>query len=42
MNAHADKTRENKSQSVSNGESQMQRGGESTFQFVDNRPEAIA
>lgn len=42
MNTHADKTQENKSQSVSNGESQMQGGGESTFQFVDNRPEAVA
>jgi hypothetical protein len=41
MNTHADKTQENKSQSVSNGESQMQGGGESTFQFVDNRPEAV-
>lgn len=42
MNTHADKTQENKSQSVSNGKSHMQSGGESTFQFVDNRPEAIA
>ena len=42
MNTHADKTQENKSQSVANGESQMQNSGESTFQFVDNRPEAIA
>ena len=42
MNTHADKTQENKSQSVSNVESQMQSGGESTFKFVDNRPEAIA
>ena len=42
MNTHADKTQENKSQSDSNRESQMQSGGESTFQFVDNRPEAIA
>jgi hypothetical protein len=42
MNTHADKTQENKSQSVSNDESQMQRGGESTFQFIDNRPEAVA
>ena len=42
MNTHADKTQENKSQSVSDGTSQIQGGGESTFQFVDNRPEAIA
>ena len=42
MNTHADKTQKNKRQSVSNGESQMQRGSESTFQFVDNRPEAVA
>ena len=42
MNTHADKTQENKSQSVSNGESRMQSGRESTFQFVDNRQEAIA
>ena len=42
MNTHADKTQENKSQSVSAAGSQMQSGGESTFQFVDNRPEAIA
>ena len=42
MNTHADKTQENKSQSISNGESQIQISGESPFQFVDNRPEAIA
>jgi hypothetical protein len=42
MNTHADKTQENKSQSVSALDSQMQSGVESTFQFVDNRPEAIA
>jgi hypothetical protein len=41
MNTHADKTQENKSQSVSNETSQKQGGGESTFQFVDNRPEAV-
>jgi hypothetical protein len=41
MNTHADKTQENKSQSVSNTISQKQGGGESTFQFVDNRPESI-
>jgi hypothetical protein len=42
MNTHANKTQENKSQSVSAVDSQMQSGGESTFQFVDNRPEAVA
>ena len=42
MNTHADKTQENKSQAVSAVDSQMQSGGEATFQFVDNRPEAIA
>jgi len=41
MNTHADKTQENKSQSVSASGHQMQSGGESTFQFVDNRPEAV-
>jgi hypothetical protein len=42
MNTHADKTQENKSQSVANAVYQNQTGCESTFQFVDNRPEAIA
>lgn len=42
MNTHVDKAQENKSQSVANGMSQMQSGGESAFQFVDNRPEAVA
>ncbi|MBL4663083.1 MAG: DUF4157 domain-containing protein [Flavobacteriaceae bacterium] len=42
MNTHADKTQENKSQSVSVADSQVQSGGELNFQFVDNRPEAIA
>lgn len=42
MHTHADKTHENKNQSVSNGESQMQSGGEATFEFEDNRPKAIA
>jgi hypothetical protein len=41
MNTHVDKSRENKSQTVSHGESQKRSNGESTFQFVDNRPEAI-
>ncbi|WP_456458339.1 hypothetical protein [Reichenbachiella sp.] len=42
MSTHADKTEENKSQSVSAASSRMQSSGESIFQFVDNRPEAIA
>ncbi|SDU58396.1 eCIS core domain-containing protein [Desulfobacula phenolica] len=42
MNTHADQTQENKSQAVSAVNSQMQSGGKSTFQFFDNRPEAVA
>jgi len=42
MNTHSDKTQENKSQSVANAVAQKQNNGESTFQFVDNRPEAVA
>ncbi len=42
MNTHADKTQGNKSHSVANTVSQKQNNSESTFQFVDNRPEAIA
>ncbi len=42
MNTYADKKQENKSQSVVDAVSQKRRVGESTFQFVDNRPEAIA
>jgi len=42
MHAHANKTQENKSQSVSVASIQMHNGSESAFQFVDNRPEAIA
>lgn len=41
MNTHANKTQEYKSQSVANTVSQKS-GGKSTFQFVDNRPEAVA
>lgn len=41
MNTRADKTNENKSQSVFSANGQMQFGGESTFQFVDNRSEAV-
>ncbi|MCG8470584.1 MAG: hypothetical protein MI742_01845 [Desulfobacterales bacterium] len=40
MNTHVDKTQENKNQSMSNAVTQKSRG-ESTFEFVDNRPEAI-
>ncbi len=42
MNTLADKTQENKSQTAAAETSQMQSGDESTFQFVDNRPEAVA
>ena len=42
MKTDANKTQENKSQSVANAVSQHNRGSGSTFQFVDNRPEAIA
>jgi len=43
MNTHADRTQEHKRQAVSNEVSQKQSGGKSsTFQFVDNRPEAIS
>jgi hypothetical protein len=42
MNAHADQTQENESQVVSAMDSQMQSGGEATFQFVDNRAETVA
>lgn len=42
MNTHADKTQENKSQSVANAVSHRQSTSESSFHFEDNRPEAIA
>jgi len=42
MSTYADKTQENNSQSVANGEFQMQSSSESTLQFVDDRPEAVA
>lgn len=42
MHTRAYKTQEHKNQSHANGGSQMQIGGESTFQFVDNRPEVVA
>lgn len=40
--ARVEKPKENKSQPVANVVSQMQSGGESSFQSVINRPEAIA
>jgi hypothetical protein len=42
MNTHADKTLENKSQTVANRLPKLQSKSVSTFQLVDNRPEAIA
>jgi hypothetical protein len=42
MHTHADKTQENKNQSVANVESNKQSGAEPIFQFIDNRPEAVA
>ena len=42
MNTYADKTQKTKSQSVSGGDSQMQSSSQSTFQFVDNRPESVS
>lgn len=39
MNKYADKTKESKSQSVANAVSQKHNN--STFQFIDNRPEAV-
>jgi hypothetical protein len=42
LNTHADKTQETKSQSVANGNIEIKRSDESTYQFVDIRPEATA
>ncbi|MCF6325263.1 MAG: hypothetical protein L3J89_13245 [Gammaproteobacteria bacterium] len=42
MNTYSDKTQKEKSQSVTNAVSQKRSSSTSTFQFVDNRPEAIA
>jgi hypothetical protein len=42
MSTYADKSQENKQQSVANAAPQKQSCGESTFQFVDNRPKVIA
>lgn len=41
MNTHADKTQENKKQSVANSITPKQGSSGATFQFVDNRPEAV-
>lgn len=41
MNTHADKTQGNKNQSFASTVSKKQSASESTFQFVDNRPEAV-
>lgn len=42
MNTHADKSEENKNQSVANAISQKKSDNNPTFQFVDNRPETVA
>lgn len=42
MNTHADKINQNKSLSAVNAVAQKQNRNESTFQFIDNRPEALA
>lgn len=42
MYKQVEKTKENKSRSIANSVAQKQIRGNSTFQFVDNRPEAIA
>ncbi len=41
MNTYLDKTQENKSRSVATAVTKKQSDGESTFQFLDNRPEVI-
>jgi hypothetical protein len=42
MNSYADSKQKNKSQSLANESSQKKSNSESSFQFVDNRPEAVA
>lgn len=42
MNTHTDKSQENKSQLVANTVSQKLGSGESTSQFLDNRPETVS
>jgi hypothetical protein len=39
MHTHANRTSKNKNQFISSTDTQMSSGGESTFQFVNNRPE---
>ncbi len=41
MNAHADKSQENKNQTASPSVSQSQGGGEQAFEYTDNRPAAV-
>ncbi|MEP5340483.1 MAG: hypothetical protein ABJL44_02730 [Algibacter sp.] len=41
MNTHAEKTQENKSESIANAISQKPGNNNSIFQFVDNRPKTI-
>ena len=41
MNTHADKSQETQSKAVANGFSEKANSSQSTFQFVDNRPETI-
>lgn len=42
MNTLVEKTPENKAQSVTSGFGENQGQGDATFQFIDNRPEALA
>jgi gas vesicle protein len=42
MNTNADKTQENKNESITSDTSQKQGSDKATFQFVDNRPEVVA
>ena len=42
MNTHADHTQDDKSKAVANSLSEKESSSELSFQFVDNRPEAIA
>lgn len=42
MNSYADKTLQNKNQSAAGMPYQKQNNGKPTFQFIDNRPEAVA
>ena len=42
MNVFINKIQEYKSKTITNDFHQKKKGDESTFQFIDNRPEAIA